>query len=169
VKVKLQAGQELEFVTPGELHQIMQEVLAGYLRPPQTVRPIGSVNLNASGNSCRSQAVNTGTAAAVAIDLYEIPVGYRFRLHRMVVKPDGFTFGVPFTNGAGFLDILRGDLMYDGISFASPGLPQIWSAGTADGIDYANGDVVRLLVSGGPPSVNLAIRMQGTLSPHVEQ
>src|SRR5581483_4856624 len=169
VRVKLQAGQELDFVTPDELRQILREVASGFLRPPQTVRPVAAIALNAGGNSVLPSGSAAGSAAAVTVSLYEVPVGYRFRLHRMTIKPDGFTFGAPFTNAAGFIDIVQGELMRDGISFASPGLPAVWSAGTADGIDYSTGDYVRVSVSGGPPSTNLSIRMQGTLEPYVEQ
>lgn len=169
MRVKLQPGQELDFVTPDELRQILREVASGFLRPPQTIRPVEAIALNAAGNSIRANGDKTASAAAVAVDLFECPVGYRFRLHRMTVKPDGFTFGAPFTNAAGFLDIEQGGLMRDGISFNTPGLPVVWSAGTADGIDYSNGDVVRVLVSGGPASTSLSIRMQGTLEPYVEQ
>jgi hypothetical protein len=169
VKVKLTSGAELDVLTQEEVRELLQEFASGYLRPPQTARPVGGIPLNASGNSCRSVAAQAGTAAALPVDLYSVPIGYSFRLHRMTFKPDGFTFGVPFTNATGFIDINRGELMQDGISLNSPGMPVVWSAGTADGIFYDNGEHVFATISGGPASVNVSVRMQGTLQPIVRQ
>lgn len=169
MRAKLKSGAEIDFLTQDELHQTMQEMLSGFMRPPQTARPISSVPLNASGNSCRDNNAQTGTAAGLLFPVFKVPLGYRFRLHRATFHPDGTTFGAPFTSTTGYLDIARGDLMQSGISFASPGLPYIWSAGTADGIDYQDGEEVQILVSGGPASKTLSVRMQGTLDPYVRQ
>lgn len=169
MKAKLAHGTELEFITKDELREVLQEVASGWARPPQRARPVAAIGLNASGNSTAANGDLAGTEAAVVVNVFQIPVGYSFRLHRATFEPDGSTFGSPFTNAAGFLNIMRGGLLQDGISFGSPGLPLVWSAGTADAIDYTNGESVGILVSGGPASKSLAVRLQGTLEPIVRQ
>jgi hypothetical protein len=159
-KVKLSAGETLDVLTADELRQVLAEYASGFLRPAQTVRPAGGIQLDGSGNSPGALGLR---------QIYEIDPGYVFRLHRAGFFPDGSTFGVPFVSAAGFLEIRRGGIAVDGRSFSSPGLPLVWSAGTADGIEYRNGDAVEIFVSGGPASVNLSVRLQGTLEPVVDQ
>lgn len=168
MKAELRHGAEFEFVTPAELREVLQEIASGWARPPQRARPISSVPLNAGGNSTRASGDATSNAG-VTIPVYQIPAGYTFRLHRLTLHPDGFTFGSPYVNATGYVNIVRGNLVQDGISFASPGMPLVWSAGTADAIDFTNGEDVGLFISGGPASVTVSVRMQGTLEPIVRQ
>lgn len=168
----LKAGAELDLLTADELQRIIEETLSGWNRPPQRMRPVAAIQLDASGNSVGGRQGPVGAGGVVSpsvVSLWDCPQGYSFRLHRMTLHPDGITFGAPFVNAAGFIEIIRGGLMQDGISFATPGLPLVWSAGTADAIDFTNGESVDVKVTGGPANTALSIRMQGTLEPIVRQ
>lgn len=174
MKAKLQAGQEIDFLTAEELKQLLDEYLSGWSRPPQRIRGAQAIGLDGSGNSTISgggegPGPGGGALTPAAVTIFKVPVGYTFRLHRLGFFPDGITFGSPFVNAAGWVDILRAGERQDGISFATPGLPQIWSAGTADAIDYQNAENVDVLISGGPASKALKVRFQGTLEPVIRQ
>lgn len=169
MKAQLRAGSEIDFLTAAELRETLKETLSGFLRPPQTERPEGAILLNASGHS-----VIGGEAGPSTVSVYSLPAGYRLRLHRAVFVPDGYTFGSPFTAAAGFLELRRNGLMQAGLGFAgtsvlAPGLPAVLLAGSADGIEYLDGEDVQLYVSGGPASTSLSVRLQGTLQPIVRQ
>lgn len=153
-KVALKPGAEIEFVTPGELRQIALEVASGLRRPSQIIRPIESVALDESGNA---------SGVAKGCRIYTVPLGYAFTLHRLEIFPEGYTFGVPYTSGSGYLDIVAGQRRRDGVPFTAPGIPRIWSGGTEDGIVGVNGEVIRIDFYDGPVSTNVLVRAQGTL------
>ena len=158
MKVALKPGAELDLLNQDELRSVVKETLSGWRRPPVTVRPTEGGLLDGSGNL---------NGEANGIRFYEVPVGYTFRLHRLTVLCDGYTFGVPYSSATGYLNIVHGSTnqIEDGIAFSSPGLPTVFSAGTADGIVFLNGEVVRIDVYGGPASRSIVLRGQGTLQP----
>lgn len=162
-KTKLTAGSEIDFLTKDELDEVFKRYLSGFLRPPQTVRPTFGILLDSSGES------TTAGALAGPADLFEVPAGYLLRLHRAGFWPDGYTLGAPYTSVTGYLNICRNRVAEDGIPLTSPGLPQIWTAGTADGIEYRNGEVVQVQIVDGPPSASVRCALQGTLEPVVTE
>ncbi len=159
---ELRAGATIDFLTADEVRQVVSEIFSGYLRPPETIRVAEGIKLDANGNS------GIG-AASIAETVYTVPLGYKLRLHRFGVFLDGYTIASPYTNASGYLEIQRNDVTEDMISFAAPGLPQVWSASDADAIEFQNGENVQVLVSGGPASTSLVLRMQGTIRPHITQ
>ena len=160
MKVKLTPGAELDLLTADELRSIVKETKSGWRRPPLTVRPTQSVGLDSNGDA-------HGTIHGAV--LFEVPAGYSFLLHRLTVKPDGYTFGVPYTSATGYLDIVVSELMRDGIPFAAPGLPRVYTVGFSDGIFCNNGEVIRIDIHGGPANGVINLRGQGTLQPIIEE
>ena len=163
---------DLEFLTQAELEEVLDERLAGYLRPPQPYRDTATIPLNASGNSYVSDS-STGTAAARGVPIARAPAGYRLAVHRIAVIPEGgFTFGSPFTNSTGYLELHVGSVVEDGISFTTLGLPQVWSAGVADAIYLDNNEVLSALIFAGPTvsnaGVNVKFNIRGTIRPLIE-
>lgn len=150
MKVKISPGQELEIVTPGELRGILGEIFPSR-KGPQEQRPEEALKLDASGS---------GT-----VELYTVPVGMRFRLHWLTVDADDYTPAVPFTNAAGYGEILRGGRMRDFVNFssASGGIPAVWSSSV--GIPYHESERVEFSIVGGPPSKVVVIRADGVLEP----
>ena len=165
MKVKLSPNAELDLLTQEELDQSLtaaiERFLSGHNRRPGTIREPVAVELDASGNTA------IGPKSPIGVPLYKVPAGYRFALHRLSIKADGFTFAAPFTNAAGFLELQRSGLMVDGLPLTSPGLPLVFTTGTADSIVYDNNQTVDLLISGGPASTAVQLVLQGTLSPIV--
>lgn len=159
MKTQLRAGAEIDLLTADELKQLLDAYLSGFLRPPQTVRPAQSIPLDASGNT--NQNANSR--------IYEVPAGYVFRLHRAEFGIDGYTYGAPYTSNTGYLEIHQNGIARDGLPLTAPGLPAVWSGGTADGIEYRNGERVAVKLVGGPASKALNVQLQGTLEPIVSQ
>jgi hypothetical protein len=155
---------DLEFLTQEELEEVLDERLSGYLRPPQPLKDTASVALDSSGNT-------TVAGVTRGIPIYRVPAGYRAAIHRLAVIPEGaYTFGSPYTNAGAYLEIHNQGITEDGISLAStgPGIPQVWSAGVADAIYLDNLDVLSILISGGPASINVKINIRGTIRPLIE-
>lgn len=164
MKATLRAGQEIDFVSPGELKGLLEEFKSGFARPPQTIHPDFAIQLDSSGNTSKAQESQ---------GVMRVQAGYVVRLHRIGFFPDGSTFGLPFTFAGGYIDILRAGVRVDGISFdptLNPaGLPQVGTWGTADAIEWRNGDTIGFKIVGGPASKPINIRCQGTLEPIVTQ
>lgn len=106
----------------------------------------------------------TDAAGAASIDVYTVPLGQEFRLCRVVVEADGFTFAALFTNAAGAVTIQRGGQMNDGFNL-SAGLPNVWSAGSGASPRYVNGEKVTIVVVGGPANTNISVRIEGDQFP----
>lgn len=159
MKVTLKPGVELDVLTQDELHETMTNLLSGFSRGPNTDRSNPAVELDASGNTFR------GSTSGVPVPIFRVPAGYEFALHRLALKPDGYTFGVPYTSSTGYVEIQRNGVMEDGIPLTAPGLPRVFTAGTADAIVFNNNDRIDLLIVGGPASTAVQIALQGTLEP----
>jgi hypothetical protein len=153
-RATIKQGETIDFVSPDELRAILGEAASQQNRlSPQTSRPIEGIVLDANGN---------GT-----VELYKVPAGMEFALHRIIIDADGITPAAPFTNPAGFAEILRGGAMFGFVSFApaAGGLPAVNTWGSDNAIRYRNDEVVEVSIVGGPANGTIIIRAQGTLSP----
>jgi hypothetical protein len=117
-----------------------------------------SVLLNGTGDAFGESA---------GVTLYQVPLGFEFALHRIILDVDGYTPAAPFTNVAGYAEIHQHSKRIEFVNFspAAGGLPAVNSWGTQDAPRFLNGDRVRIEVHGGPANVAMAIRAQGTLFP----
>lgn len=146
--------QEHDLATPGEVAGAIQELLRGMRgEGPRTVRPDESAVLDANGN---------GT-----IEIYKVPMGYEFSLHRLVLDMDGQTPVAPYTNANGYALIQRSGEMVDFISFAAGagGVPAVYTAGGPQASRYRNGEYVELAIFSGPANRSVRAKVQGTLEP----
>lgn len=159
MKVKLHPGVELDLLTQNELAATLAQALSGFARGPLTVRATVDIPLDSNGNT------SVGSTSPAPFSLFSVPSGYQFALHRLALKPDGYTFAAPYTSGDGYLEIQRVGRMVDGISLNSPGLPIVFTAGTADAVIFDNRESVDLLVVTGPASTSVQASLQGTLEP----
>lgn len=151
MKQTLSPNGELDILTADELDGVVRELLSGYLRPPQTMRiPYGDT-LDDTG--------------AAMIEVWTVPLGYMFNLHRLTVEADGYDPANPFINADGWIEIDRGAWMEDFVSLDDPGLPRIYTSGDDDAPYYTNGERIVLKVVGGPASTSLSGQIQGTLQP----
>lgn len=166
MKQRLVANAELDLLTADELRTLLQEYASGWLRPPQTIRPSGTIALDASGDS--SPAV--GGDANVGDAVYMVPAGLRFRLHRIGIFPDGVVFGTPFTAANGYVEIQRGDRAIDGFGFqvGSAGLPRVLTWGKDDAPEYAGNEKIGVLINAGPANTNVRVHLQGTLEAPID-
>lgn len=159
MKVQLKPGVELDVLTQAELHATLEQMFSGFARGPATDRATNPIPLDANGNSFIANVTPSPFA------VFKVPSGYQFTLHRLALKSDGATFASPFTNSSGYVEIQRAGIMVDGIGLASPGLPMIFTAGSADGVVYDNNETVDVLIVGGPASEAVQAYLQGTLEP----
>lgn len=156
MKVVLRPNAELELLTQDELRQVVRETLAGWNRPAQTGRPRQTVQTDGSGNA---------NGNANGLKLYVVRPGQTFRLHRLFIRPEASTFGVPYTSNTGYVEIMRGERAIDGFPLTAPGIPKMMTWGTADGPLYKNGDELRIDIYGGPVSAVIIADAQGTIKP----
>jgi hypothetical protein len=147
-KTKLVPGAELDVLTEAEAKALMKAELRGVVRE-------------------RTQAENNGATdatGAVSIDAYQVPLGMEFRLGRIIIEADGFSYAVMFTNAAGSVTIRRGGVLLDGFNL-SQGIPNTWTASSGNAPRFRNGEKVTLVVAGGPANTNLVARIEGDLLP----
>lgn len=167
-QVRLESGATIETVSPAELRQILASFQAGLdKRGPSSQFPSASILLDASGNAFGEP---TGTNPG-RLDVYTVPQGHSFALHRIIIDADGITPAAPFQNNAGYIDLIQRGRRVDfvNLSVAAGGLPASKTWGTADSPRWVNGDRLRLEVHGGPPSTALKVYCQGTLQPLILQ
>ncbi len=128
---------------------------------PERKRIPSGLLLDTSGNTSVG-----GTLTPVKV--YTVEVGFILRLHRIVFELAGYTLGSPYTKSGGYYEICREGRYVDGQPLSSPGFPQVWTAGTADGIEYRSGEDVQILVSTGDAGISgaaLRVELEGTLNP----
>jgi hypothetical protein len=112
----------------------------------------------------------TDATGFLVLDVYFPPLGMEFRLSRVVVEADGFSYAVMFTNAAGSVTIQRNagpdghGQIEDGYNL-SQGLPNTWTAGSGSAPRYISGEKVTLVIIGGPANVNVNVRIQGDVMP----
>lgn len=152
-KQKVIPGGELEYLSADEARALMRAEL----------RAVVSERVQ---NEQNGLADGTG---AVSIEAYTVPVGMEFRLARVVIEADGFSYAAMFTNAAGSVTIRRGGVLLDGFNL-SQGIPNTWTAGSGNAPRYRNGEKVTLVVVGGPANANIVARVEGDLFPdHVPE
>jgi hypothetical protein len=153
-RATIKQGETIDFVSPDELRAILGEAASQQNQlSPQTSRPIEGIVLDANGN---------GT-----VELYKVPAGMEFALHRIVIDLDSATPATPYTNANGYAEILRGGTMQDFVSFApaAGGLPAVNSWGGGAALRYRNDEVVEIAIVGGPANGTVLVRAQGVLQP----
>jgi hypothetical protein len=153
VKQQLLPGGSIDALTPAEFDKRVQALLEHLSSDEDVVRGSEVAKLDASGNG--------------VVQVYVVPSGMKFNLHRVAVNADGFTPGVPFTNAAGYIDILRGSVRQDFLPLAAAagGIPAVWAQGGDAAIRYRNGEAVEVAIVGGPASTGVRVEIQGDLSP----
>lgn len=153
--MRIKIGErEHEVLTPDEAVGLVREMLDGLRgEGPRSVRPDESAILDADGN---------GT-----IEVYKVPMGYEFALHRLVLDFDGSTVAVPYTNAAGYALIQRSGEMMDFVSFAAAagGIPAVYTQSGAAAARFRNGEQVEVVIVGGPVNRSVRAKVQGTLEP----
>jgi hypothetical protein len=150
VKVKLQAGAELDVLSPSEAREIVVELLERERREPtyEQARPGESAVTDANGNAL--------------INVYVVPVGRKFIVTRLIVNADGFTPGVPFKNAAGWIDVLRSNERVDFVNLAN-GIPAQSIDSKDTGNVFWNGEIVQVQITGGPANTSVRVDLRGLL------
>jgi hypothetical protein len=153
VKQQLLPGGSIDALTPEEFDRRLAALLEKFSSDEDVVRGSEVVKLDAAGHGI--------------VQAYVVPQGMKFNLHRVAVNADGYTPGAPFTNAAGYIDILRGGVRQDffPLSAAAGGMPAVWAQGGDAAIRYRNGEAVEIEIVGGPPSTGVRVEIQGDLSP----
>jgi len=148
VKQRVVPGQEIDAATSGELHELAQVLLRKDTM--ERVRAAEVAPLDSDGN---------GT-----VDIYGPPLGMEFRLCRVIVEANGYTYAAMFTNATGSVAIKRGAVTVDGYNLAA-GIPNAWSAGSGSAPRYKNGEQVTVEIVGGPPGVSVTVSIEGDQFP----
>lgn len=116
------------------------------------------------------QGARTDATGFAVIEVYTVPQGMEFRLARVVVEADGYTYAVQFTNAAGSVTIQRGadaagkGQVEDGFNL-SQAIPNTWTGSSGSAIRYVSGEKVAIVIVGGPASTNVNVRIQGDVMP----
>ncbi len=155
MKAKLQAGQEIDFLTRAE----MAEVLRDHARDTAEVEPT-TWRAALSGK--------TDGTGAVTIDVLTVPMGRRFRLTRYIIQADGFTPAAPY-QGTGFILVRReGGQVVDFLPLTAAsggGIPAKSADSTSAAAEFVNGEKVEIAIVGGPVTTGISVYAQGTLTP----
>jgi hypothetical protein len=148
-KQKLIPGGELEVFTQEEATALLEGLFRREVR--ERVRAQATLKTDATG--------------AATINVYTVDPGMEFRLCRVVIEADGFSFAQLFTNAAGSVTVQREGQIQGGFNLAA-GLPNTYTAGSADAPRYRNGEKVSVVLVGGPASTNINVRIEGDLYPY---
>lgn len=105
----------------------------------------------------------TDATGGVVIAAYTVPPGMRFRLTRLVLKADGFTFGTPYA-GTGYLEVRRNGQVVDGRPLAN-NVPSVGVDGSSTAARFLNGETVEIAIIGATVGVNFAPLIEGELYP----
>lgn len=150
MEVEIRPGAKLDVLTKDELRDVIGEFTELFEHEvSDDVRASASARTDASGNA--------------TIAVYTVPAGMRFRLTRLVLAADGFTFGAPYT-GAGYFETRRNGQMVDGGVLAN-NLPTVGTDGASAAARFKNADVLEVAIVGGPVSTNVEARIEGDLFP----
>ncbi len=154
-KQLLRPNAELDLLTQDELRGVLEEIVSGYLRPPQRIRNPAGVDLDGSGN---------GTVLA-----YQVEAGMRFTLTRLEVTADGYTAYAPYNpTPAGGIDIYVDGQWRDGVPFGGTTgyvLPVVYTQSESRAISLADGALLTVVVHAGPASTGLLVNACGILEP----
>lgn len=158
MKAKLVPNAELEFVSPDELKAILEELRADQ---PLTLRIPEAFVGDANGN--------IGVLGDAII--YQVPVGFEFRLHMIRVSCDGHAnAGQQLQHAGAFYQLLAGDQPIDDASLDSAGIkpeaiPLFHTFSRDQGPYGRNGEQLKVVVSGLALAANTrySVYVQGTL------
>lgn len=158
MKAKLAPGAELEFVTPHELQEILDGLRA---KQPLTIRAPESFVGDANG------AIGVTSDAVV----YQVPLGFEFRVHILRVQCDGHTtMGQILQNGGGFYQLLAGDqaiddAVLDSAKSNAEGIPLRHSFSRDQAPVARNGEQLKVVVGGLglAAGTRYSVYVQGTL------
>lgn len=155
MKFTLRPGAELDILTPAEMREIVRERwLDTEQDAPVTYRAPLSFKVNAAGDM-------------VTVEVITVPLGRRFKLHRLVIWLDGFTPVSPFQDTDAYLVVRREGgqrVSFLPLTAASGnGLPAYLTDGGAQGAEFVNGEKVEIELFGLPANVTGSVYAQGDL------
>lgn len=144
------------------MEAIADKLISRWAYEPQTVIFVASMQTTGTGGLSLATVANSS--------LYEPPPGFTFALHRLFIKPAGYTFGTPYTNAGSYWELRVNDEAVDGNSMISGQgqLPTVLTYGTRDAPRVRDGEVLSLFMSGGPASAEITVKGQGTFDRTVE-
>lgn len=149
MKHKLVPGAELDVLSPREARELLED----YFREEATtiVRAAAQGKTDANGH--------------LLLNLYAPPQGFELLLTRLLVNADGFTPGNPFSAGAGYIDVLRGDRRVDFKSIApgTTGIPALLTTSSTAAVLARNGEQIAIELFIGPFSTGIEAELQGIL------
>lgn len=147
----LKPGEELDFLVREELQEVAEELLSGYLRPPDPIRPQNGEVTDASGDA--------------VIELYRVVTGYQALITRLVVEVSGYN--PTSTPPAGYAYLLRSNELIDFVDFAD-GVPAVGTWNESNAPRFYSTERVILQVYGAPADTAIVCRAQGFLLPQPE-
>lgn len=165
MKTKLLAGHEIDMLTKDELREVLGLVLSEQI---EQFRKSSTEHVRAE-----LQTVTDGTGAA-SINVYQVPIGMKFRLARLVVASPGFSFAAKFTNAAGAIEVRRNaEQLIDGVNLnpsaaagdQSVGIPWVQTYSSDARPEWQNGEQVTVNVIAGPATANITALVEGELYP----
>lgn len=148
MKQRVVPGGEIDAVTGGEFRELAQVLLRKDTMERVRASEVGALDGDGNGS----------------VDIYGPPLGMEFRLCRLIVEANGYTYAAMFTNAAGSVAIKRGDVTVDGYNLAA-GIPNAWSAGPGSAPRYKNGERVTVAIVGGPADVSVTVSIEGDQFP----
>lgn len=151
MRQKVSPGGSIDAVTSGEFQELLQRLELLYAQQKRT-----KIAAPAEGPT-------DGTGAA-SITVYNPPIGMEFRLTRLTISCASHSFAVPFTNAAGSVEIRRNGYLVDGFNLGQ-GIPNVGTDGSSQAAYFRNGDILQVIVTGGPPSDTLTVLAEGDLFP----
>ena len=147
MKTPIKAGAELDILNENELRTVLAEVMSGYLRP-KFERSFEQ------GGVCSAQGVMT-------LELYRPKPGFVFKLARLVIDPSpAYTFGAPFTNTAGYYNLLVSGEIADGNNMTI-GIPAVATASESHAVIVRDGEQLSLYLNGGAGLSGVTIMVRG--------
>lgn len=158
MKVKLVPNAELEFVSPDELRKILAELRE---EQPRAMRVPEAFVGDANGNiGVTSDAI-----------VYQVPVGFEFRIHLIRVSCDGHAnAGQQLQHAAAYYQMLAGDQPIDDASLDAAGIkneavPFTHTFARDQGPIARNAEQLKVVVSGLGLAANTrySVYVQGTL------
>ena len=149
-KVTLRAGAELDILNADEARAIIVDLLERKRHEP-TEEPIRA-----------SESGLTDGTGFVKIVVYACPMGREFVLTRLIVDADGYSPGLPFKNGVGWIDVNRSEERVDFVNLQN-GLPSLSIDSKESGNRWRNGETVEVAMTGGPATTTVRVKIHGLL------
>lgn len=155
MKTRIAAGETFDTLNEEEIERVLRKVLgeaaSEWRRGPQTERPEDGLNVDANGNGL--------------LDLYLVPAGMEFALHRLFITDDTHTFAALATPANSTMDILRNGRRVDGATFGTVGYPRLFTWNNVEALRFRNNEKVSLQFGSMGANAKILALAQGTLQP----